>query len=192
VVGWSDPTPFAQTRCDLRLTAHQRGRLYLPRLRVFTTYPLGLFHSWSYVEFDMSCVVYPRPEPGTPALPPPRGSDGEGLQAGEGQDDFAGLRGYFPGDSLRHVAWKAVARGQPVMTKQFTGMQAGELWLSWWDLPAELRLEARLSRLARWVLDAARLGVRFGLDLPGQRISPDLGSAHQERCLTALALFRAP
>ena len=54
-------------------------------------------------------------------------------RAGSGQDDFAGLRSYQPGDSLKHVAWKAAARGQPVMTKQFTGLEAGQLWLAWSD-----------------------------------------------------------
>ena len=33
--------PLAQTRCDVRIPTHQRGRLRLPRLRVFTTFPLG-------------------------------------------------------------------------------------------------------------------------------------------------------
>jgi len=189
---WCDPVALAQTRCDLFVPAHQRGRLRLPRLRVFTTYPLGLFHAWSYVDLDASCLVYPKPEAGLVPLPVPRSGAEEGLQSGHGQDDFAGLRRYAFGDSLRHVAWKAVARGQALLTKQFTGLEAGELWLSWWDLPEELRLEGRLSRLARWVVDAARLGVSFGLDLPGVRIPPDIGAAHEERCLSALALFRAP
>jgi len=188
---WCDPAPHTQTHCDVRLPAHQRGRMRLPRLRVFTTYPLGLFHAWSYIELETSCLVYPKPETGVVPLPQPLGGEGEGLQSGRGQDDFVGLRRYAPGDSLRQVAWKAVARGQPVMTKQFTGLEAGELWLIWSVLPAEMRLEARLSRLTRWVLDAAQLGVAYGLEVPGVRIVPDVGPAHRERCLTALALFRA-
>jgi uncharacterized protein (DUF58 family) len=189
---WCDPAPLAQTRCDLFLEAQQRGRMHLPRLRVFTTYPLDLFHAWSYVALDASCLVYPKPETGLVRLPTPRSGAEEGLQSGRGQDDFAGLRRYVSGDSLRHVAWKAVARGQALLTKQFTGLEAGELWLSWWDLPGELRLEARLSRLTRWVVDAARAGLSFGLELPGARIAPDIGPAHEERCLSVLALFRAP
>jgi uncharacterized protein (DUF58 family) len=70
-------------------------------------------------------------------------------------------------------------------------LEAGELWLAWSALPADMRLEARLSRLTRWVLDAAQVGVAFGLEVPGVRIAPDVGPAHRERCLTALALFRA-
>jgi uncharacterized protein (DUF58 family) len=187
-----DPAPFSQTRCDVHVPTHRRGRMRLSRLRVFTTYPLGLFHAWSYVELDSSCLIYPRPEVGTVPLPPPLGGEAEGARSGQGQDDFVGLRRYQPGDSLRQVAWKAYARGQPIMTKQFSGLEAGELWFTWADLPADMRLEARLSRLTRWVLEARRLGLSFGLDLPGVRIPPDVGPAHEERCLTALALFRVP
>lgn len=187
-----DPAPFTQTRSDVQIPTHRRGRMRMPRLRVFTTYPLGLFHAWSYVELDSSCLIYPRPETGTVPLPPPLGGEAEGARSGQGQDDFVGLRRYQSGDSLRQVAWKAYARGQPIMTKQFSGLEAGELWFSWADLPADMRLEARLSRLTRWVVEAQRLGLSFGLDLPGVRIPPDAGPAHEERCLTALALFRMP
>lgn len=174
---------------QVRVPTEQRGRLPLGRLRIYTTFPLGLFHAWSNVEFDTSCLVYPRPEVGRVPLPPPRAGETEGLETGQGQDDFAGLRRYQRGDSLRHVAWKAVARGQPVMTKQFSGLAAGELWLDWDRLPSDLRKEARLSRLTRWVLDAARAGHACGLRLPSAAIPPGTGPSHQEKCLTALALL---
>ena len=187
---WRDIPAGEAADSQLRLHAQQRGRLHLPRFRVFTTFPLGLFHVWSNVELDLTCIVYPSPEPGEVPLPEPRPAEGAGVQAGHGQDDFVGLRRYQAGDSLKHVAWKAVARGQPVMTKQFTGVQAGQLWLAWSDLPAEMRLEARLSRLTRWTLDASRKGLSFGLELPGISLGPNAGHAHEARCLAALALFR--
>jgi uncharacterized protein (DUF58 family) len=126
-------------------------------------------------------------------VPPPPASSGAGagVQSVVGQDDFAGLRGYHPGDSPRHVAWKAYARGQEMMTKQFVTAGAGELWLRWSELPAEMRVEARLSRLTRWVLDAAAANLPFGLEIPGTRVTPALGASHEQRCLAALALFKA-
>jgi uncharacterized protein (DUF58 family) len=178
------------TVAQVRVPTQHRGRLALGRLRVFTTFPLGLFVAWSNVELDVQCLVYPRPEPGRVPLPPPRAGDAEGLESGTGQDDFAGLRKYQAGDSLRHVAWKAVARGRPVMTKQFSGLAAGELWLEWDQLPPDLQTEARLSRLTRWVLDATRVGHAYGLRLPSAVIVPGIGPAHQEQCLTTLALFK--
>ena len=40
------------------------------------------------------------------------------------------------------------------------------------------------------MLDAARAGHACGLRLPSVVISPGTGPSHQEKCLTALALFR--
>jgi uncharacterized protein (DUF58 family) len=184
-----DADPLTSATGELRLPAQTRGRLTLGRVRVFTTFPLGLFYAWSNVDLNVDCIVYPKPESGNVPLPPPLLGAHAGTQSGSGHDDFAGLRNYHPGDSLRHVAWKAVARGQPVLTKQFSGLAEGELWLEWQFTPAELGTEARISRLARWVIDAQYAGQVFGMRLPHIQIAPGSGAAHEEQCLTALALF---
>jgi len=184
-----DASPQATVLAEVRVPTQTRGRLALGRLRVFTTFPLGLFYAWSNVQLDADCVVYPKPESGNVPLPAPTLGAHAGVQSGTGQDDFAGLRKYHAGDSLRHVAWKAVARGQNVLTKQFSGLAEGELWLEWRHLPPEFGRESRLSRLARWVTDASHAGQVFGLRLPAMQIAPATGSAHEEQCLTALALF---
>jgi uncharacterized protein (DUF58 family) len=62
-----------------------------------------------------------------------------------------------------------------------------ELWLDFAQVGIAER-EARLSRLTAWVLQADKLGVDFGLRLPGQQIAPAAGEAHKRRCLEALAL----
>jgi uncharacterized protein (DUF58 family) len=190
VSDWCDVPAGASATARLRLPAQQRGRLVLPRLRVHTAFPLGLFRAWSNVALEASCIVYPHPETGVVAPPPAVAGHGAGSQNAPGQDDFAGLRNYQPGDAPRHIAWKALARGQDVMTKQFVTPAAGEVWLRWADLPAGMRVEARLSRLARWALDAAEAGVPFGLEIPGTRIPPASGALHEQRCLTALGLFK--
>ena len=109
--------------------------------------------------------------------------------ATQGTDDFAGLRNYQPADSPRHVAWKAVARSESMLTKQFSGEASSELWLDWSALPGALALEARLSRLSGWVLGAEAQGLRYGLRLPGTEIQPGHGDTHRTACLAALALF---
>jgi uncharacterized protein (DUF58 family) len=106
-----------------------------------------------------------------------------------GNDDFSGLRAYQRSDSPRHVAWKAVARSDDMLTKQFTGEAAAELWLDSRLNTAALGLEQRLSRLAGWVLLAERDGSFYGLRLPGVEIAPARGDAHCAACLQALALY---
>jgi uncharacterized protein (DUF58 family) len=171
----------------LAVPAPRRGWLPLGRVMLETRFPLSIFRSWSYVEPDARCLVYPRPE--RSALPPPSAESARGALRSptRGNDDYSGLRAYQLSDSPRHVAWKAVARNEDMLTKQFTGEAAAELWLDWARLPP-LDVEHRLSRLAGWVLEAERAGAQYGLRLPGVEIAPGRGEAHRGACLQALAL----
>lgn len=180
---------FAQVAVPLK--AEKRGWLQLERVTMQTRYPLGLMRAWSYVQPDMRALVYPKPD--RSALPAIRSADesGESLTAGTGADDFAGLRPYQASDSPRHIAWKAAARGEALLTKTFAGRASSELWFDWNELPPDLSAEARLSRLARWVLLAEERGLRYGLKLPGVAVPLGEGIAHRESCLRELALFRA-
>ena len=175
----------------LAVPAAKRGWLPLGRVMLETRFPLGIFRSWSYVEPDARCLVYPRPE--RSALPAPSAESARGALRSPtpGNDDYSGLRNYQLSDSPRHVAWKAVARNEDMLTKQFTGEAAAELWLDWARLP-QFNVEQRLSRLAGWVLEAERAGVQYGLRLPGVEIVPGRGEAHRAACLQALALHESP
>jgi uncharacterized protein (DUF58 family) len=173
----------------LAVPAPRRGWVPLGRVMLETRFPLGLFRAWSYVEPDARCLVYPRPE--RSPLPPFSGEAAAGALRAvtQGADDFAGLRGYQRSDSPRHIAWKAVARSEELLTKQFAGDAAAELWLDVKLLPAGLNLEQQLSRLAGWVLAADRAGAHYGLRLPGVEIAPARGDPHRAACLQALALY---
>ena len=177
---------------QVRRPAGQRGRLSAGRVRIYTEYPLGLFRAWSWIEPGTECLVYPRAETGAvPAPQPYPHESGSRSGAAAGVDDFRGLRGYRPGDSPRHIAWKRVPFDQDPHTKQFEGSGSTETWLDWDGLPG-LEAERRLSRLCRWVLDSDAGGMRYGLRLPGSLISPDSGALHRRRCLEALALLQLP
>ena len=65
------------------------------------------------------------------------------------------------------------------------------MWLDWQATPDTLGIEGRLSRLARWVIDAHAAGLSFGLRLPGVTLPPAPGNAQHDRCLEALALFQS-
>jgi uncharacterized protein (DUF58 family) len=173
----------------LEVPARRRGWLPIGRLLLETRFPLGLFRAWSYVEPEARCLVYPTPE--RSPLPTARAQAAAGAQRSQstGNDDFSGLRAYQLSDSPRQVAWKAVARTDDMLTKQFTGEAAAELWLDARMLPAGMPLERRLSRLAGWVLAAERDGIHYGLRLPGVEIAPAHGEPHAASCLKALALY---
>lgn len=194
-----DIPALAVAEAVLAVPAVRRGWLPLGRVMLETRFPLGLFRAWSYVEPEARCLVYPRPE--RSPLPPPGGEANAGSLRPQsiGTEDFAALRAYQRSDSPRHVAWKAVARSgtqytrsEDMLTKQFSGETAAELWLDAKLIPAAIGLEQRLSRLAGWVLAAERSGANYGLRLAGVEIEPSRGEAHRSACLQALALYSPP
>ena len=185
-----DAAAGASTQVEAKMSAPMRGLLYPGRFRIFTTYPLGLFYAWAIVELDMHCLVYPKPESGRTSLPPAQAASGEGPATGYGEEDFAGLRTFHPGDSPRRIAWKAFAKNEVFLSKQFSGSAAAQLWLDFNDIPSAIGTEARLSRLCRWVMESESAGLKYGLRLPGVAYDPDAGALHRDRCLEALALFR--
>jgi uncharacterized protein (DUF58 family) len=173
---------------ELKLPAARRGRVPLERFVLATRHPLGLFRAWVVVHGEYQAIAWPAPAE-RDRIPPGVATDTGGAQErAQGDHDFAGLRPFQPGDSLRRIAWKAYARGQGLHTKQYAGTDVVSHVFDWDSLPA-LGTEARLAQLCRWVLDAHERGEAFGLRLPGVALEPNVGTAHRERCLNALALF---
>jgi uncharacterized protein (DUF58 family) len=175
-------------RLELPLPAAARGIVRIERVRLATAHPFGLFRAWTWVHAPVELCVYPRPRG---ALPMPLQSGlrgGRQARAESGADEWLGLRPFRDGDSPRAVDWKAYAREAPLLVKEYT-LSASELRL--FDF-AQLPIadpEARLSQLARWVVDAEAQGERYGLVLAGVRLSPERGPEHRHRCLAALARF---
>jgi len=166
-----------------------RGRVECPPLSITCDYPLGVMVTWSRpLALSAACTVWPRPGEARPLTPTPDRRRYQDLGPFPDGDDFAGLREYRHGDPPRHVHWRAVARGQGMFTKLFAGAGQDTVWLDWDALPGMER-EARLTVLARWVMDAEAAGRRYGLRIPGSVIAPDHGPAQRTACLDALALL---
>lgn len=179
-------------RCILEVSvpAEKRGHLVLPYFDLATRHPFGLFRAWSVLHMDLRCVVYPRPS-GQGRPPPLVATDTGGAQdSSRGDEDFAGLRSFHPGDSPGRIAWKAYAREQGLQVKLYAGTEVTSHIFDW-DALAGLGIEARLSQLCRWIEDAHRAGHAYGLKIPGTHIPPNVCAAHRQRCLTALALFQS-
>jgi uncharacterized protein (DUF58 family) len=166
----------------LSVATQQRGWLPLPTLILATDFPLGFFRVWSPIHLRHGVWVYPHPAPAGSAPP------FLARQPSDPGEQFAGFREYRPGDSLRHIHWKGVAKGQGVHVKQYSGHGSGELVLDWEATPRG-DPENRLSILCRWILTAEQMGIPYGLRLPGQVIEIGRGDIHRTRCLEALARF---
>ncbi len=188
VIRGVDVAKGGATTIDLAQQCRVRGRQHLNRMTLRTLYPLALFRAWSPVNIDAHVLVYPAPI-AAGALPKRAdGDDESALMSTTGEDDFHSMRPYQRGDSLRQIHWKGVAKGQPMMSKQYGGSCTKEVWLDWHQL-APMGVEERLSRLCQWVIDADRAGLAYGLSIPDRRIDNGQGEAHKAACLEALALF---
>ncbi|NKI33593.1 DUF58 domain-containing protein [Wenzhouxiangella sp. XN79A] len=169
----------------LVVPTERRGLYPLGRIRVRTRQPLGLFEAWSWVHPRTSIRVWPRPA--EPAPPRPEASSADrSNRPGDESDEFHGLRGWREGDSLHRIAWKASQRHDQLLARQFSRTERGRLVFRLDTVPVA-DVERRLSVLCRWVLDAERDGVDYGLDLGWTRLEPDHGPVHRNRCLDALA-----
>ncbi|MDQ3040148.1 MAG: DUF58 domain-containing protein, partial [Pseudomonadota bacterium] len=173
---------------ELLLPTEQRGWLPVSRIELSTVQPLGLARAWGYVWPDESLLVYPAAEAQAPPLPAPAGDEGRAHVTRAG-DDIHQLRGYRIGDARRSVAWKASARRDSLLVREYEQHRSEQLTLDW-SLTTGLPYEQRIRRLARWIDDAEREGRRYALALPGQPLIPmGLGTSHRHRCLRALALL---
>ncbi|MEP7311173.1 MAG: DUF58 domain-containing protein [Pseudomonadota bacterium] len=166
--------------------AGSRGIWRLKRARLSTTAPFGLFRAWVWIHLDATTLVYPQPA-GHLAPPATPGDEAGAREQAAGLDEWAGLRPFREGDSPRQVAWKAYARGAPLLVKEYHG-NASRLRVFDFALLQGLDVEQRLSQLTRWILDATARGEAYSLVLPGVQVGPGQGLAHRERCLAALAV----
>ena len=180
--------PNSKANLILYELTEKRGWHPAGTVTVFSTYPLGLFRAWSPMRFNGKALVYPKPANQEIPFPETGSSQNQQGRFKKGGDEFYGLQSYQAGDPIKHLHWKAYAKGLGLFTKQYGGESSAEIWLDYSQAPGH-SLEERLSYLCRWVVDAEQAGLSYGFILPGLRLEPAHGIAHYKKCLEALALF---
>ncbi len=171
----------------LAVPTQRRGWHAPGRATLSTSWPLGLFRAWSVLHPDVRLLVWPRAEAAGPPLP--RGSQAEsGRTARPHGEDWQGLREYRAGDARRLIAWRASARADRLLVKEFADPQAIDVALDWFALEG-MPAEARIARLARWVREATAAGLAFRIVLPDSERGPSRGLDHLAECMRELALL---
>jgi len=172
----------------IRYPALQRGRLRPGRMEVSSRYPLGIIRCWSAPALDWHGLVYPRPRYLRPLFNSADNGQGNIPDRSSDSDEFSGFSHYQAGQSPRRIFWKAYAKGQGLLTKQYEQSQADELILDWDSLDG-LGVEDRLSTLCAWALDCDKRGVAFGLKLPNRSLPAGSGAAQLAKALRELAVY---
>ncbi len=98
-----------------------RGRFLIKDFELSTKFPFGFFrHRRRLPARETDLIVFPQPENMESVLESLPIDSGKLLtsQKGSGQD-LLSLRGYQPHDDLRRVDWKATARSQELIVREF-------------------------------------------------------------------------
>ncbi len=171
----------------LKQDTTQRGWLEMKPFNIENRFPLGMFRAWSVIIPSSKCLVYPRPSLHPPPLPRSGRGDEGTPRVGEGEH-FHGLRKYRPGDALKSIAWRASARHDKLLTREYESPQQQACELNWY-LMKEGSVEEKLSTLTAWILKAERQMVPYSLELPTDALPTNLGPEHRDACLKLLALY---
>jgi uncharacterized protein (DUF58 family) len=184
---------------DTTRRARLRGVHAGGTVRLSTTAPLGFVRSRCLLEVPGSITVVPRAVdlPGFTALEETRaarhGVEG-GARAGPGLD-YIGVRDYRPGDALRAVHWRSVARTGRLIVREYedethtatalvlAGEDAGE--------PPDSAFEALVSAAASIARLASGRGHRVDLIRPGAYLR-DAGSGGGLEWMASAAPTDAP
>lgn len=169
----------------LEFRCEKRGVYPLQRIKIQSRGYYGLFSAWKWVRTDAQLIVYPKPEGHQPL---PFADEGEKMRYLSGED-FMGHRLYQPGASLKQVDWKAYARGQPLLLKEFGHRGEGAIHLRYQDTLGT-DTEARLRQLSAWIFACASQSRAFSLELPQETILEGQGREQLREALLRLARFR--
>jgi uncharacterized protein (DUF58 family) len=194
--------PGSDCVVEVDVVTSARGWLTLPRITIDTRFPLGLFRAWAYWRPQTQVLIWPALDGSVTTLPV-HADDAQQADrprpSRSSTDMPEGLRGYRRGDPLRWIAWKksshALASGAGLVSREPAQGRAPDLWLDF-DLSPGLQAlaaEARLSRMAAWVMlaeqQAAAQGQLYGLRLPGTTLPCSAGANHVRHCLDTLATW---
>lgn len=165
--------------------SYQRGPSAAPPIRIWSRYPLRLFHAWTWFKADAIALTYPKPLHQVQVYQyalthHPR----------EGVEEFDSLREYRSGDSLKQIAWKHYAKSEQLLTQHYTDTEKDNQWLEL-SHPHD-DLETALSHLCYWVLEYSEHQRRFGVLLPGETIPLGSGDGHRQAILARLAVYHQP
>lgn len=176
------------------LPKYKRGFYRCPKISITATYGFGLFTCWTYLTPKINFYVYPAMQKSSIKLHKAN-ADAQLAHSSDSQyvisDDLQGVREHQLTDPMHHISWKHVAKGQGMLTKDFSESKGVSGWLRLADLP-HLNTEQALQCLCYQVQQLDKDQVQFGLDLGATKILPQEGQAHLHDCLLQLALYSNP
>ncbi len=177
-----------------RHTPPRRGRHRLTGFRLATKFPFGLIQRAREIADPAELLVYPAlilpPVTLLRALP---ARPGAGRDRGRSrQGEFAGLRAYRDGDDPRDIHWRSSAHRGMTLVREHDDEEAQQATVVFDNAPDGGRdpaaFERAVSEAAGLCVELLHRGFSVALVMRGGEVSADVGPAHADKLLRALAL----
>lgn len=161
------------------------GKKKIKKISMSTRYPFGFFYVWRTFKVDVEYFVFPNPSGDRPL----EGANPEGLDEGMNRqlngDDFSEHKRYQYGDSMKHIDWKAYARGRPLLTKKFEEGQRKTYLI---DIDqANGTLERKARQVSKWIHECDKEDHSYALKIKNKWVPMGFGERHKNLCLKILA-----
>ncbi len=207
--------PSSDKRWRRKTICSQRGQYTLGPLTITSSDPFGLFTRSVEAGPRREFIVYPQVVPLTdfslPAMELPGGNVAQ-RRSYNATPTVSTIREYVPGDSLSTVSWKATARNQKLMVKEFELDPVADVWIVL-DLDHRLHTEraaldrelpadperqylnstveyavATAASVASWMLEKDRSVGLIAWGQEKQIVPPDRGARQLWKILELLAV----
>ncbi|WP_252717777.1 DUF58 domain-containing protein [Acinetobacter soli] len=165
----------------LEFTPTTRGAFELPRIKIMSSYPFGIVQAWTYLQVTQKIWIAPA------SISIEMEDKYVQLKQQHDLDDFRELQTYREGDTLQHVSWKHLARGQGWLTKQFEPhIEHNQLVIDYSALPGHEH-EQKLSWMMHLIEMSEQADRSFLLILPQTHLKPSMGAKHSIQARKLLA-----
>lgn len=174
--------PHARAVAEVPWRPQKRGLCKLPVLTLKSTFPFGLLKSWQKYRFDQTVLIFPQRE-GEKIFPPEARDDERNQPVGL----FKEHRLYQSSDSPTRIDWRATARRQELLVKNYEEAAKEKLHFDFAQTSQINDLEAKLSQLTVWIDEAEKSGHSYSLKVQNFALSSSRGPGHFFNCLEHLA-----
>ena len=182
--------PESEQLVTWTMTFERRGRQALPRVRVSTRFPFGLFVKAGVVHLDASVLVYPALCPVDAQYRRHLAAGGASVRRRGRGSELYNLRDYRPGDEPRLVHWRSTAKRGSLVVRELEADTAQDVRIVLDGGATDpARVESALSEAASLAVHLLAAGLAIELAGPGLHVALGHGREHRRRVLAALALF---
>jgi uncharacterized protein (DUF58 family) len=178
--------PGRETTAIIEGTFTKRGIYRIRKVSVMTRFPFGFFEKYYHVKSDISIIVFPFPEPISPAfeatLRHPNETDRSRqlLRTGSTGHSLNTIRKFLPKDPVKMVLWKKFMYTKQLYVKELEEEEDYPAFIEVHPDEDEAMFERQLMRCCGKIVETRKNNIPFVMKLEdGQLFSSDYPDPYQ-------------